>query len=52
MVIELEQMKRINHCVTAFFANLLQGKAEYRTYCSEASVWQFDDLAWGGHEGE
>ena len=52
MVIELEQMKRINHFAAAFFGVYLQGKAEYRDYFSEAFVSQFDDLAWGVYTEE
>jgi predicted dienelactone hydrolase len=52
MVIELEQMKRINHFATAFFGTYLQNKSEYRDYFSEAFVSQFDDLAWGVYTEE
>jgi predicted dienelactone hydrolase len=52
MVIELEQMKRINHFATAFFGTYLQGKSEYRDYFSAEFVSQFDDLAWGVYTGE
>ena len=34
MVIELEQMKRINHFATAFFGAYIQGKSGYRELLS------------------
>jgi predicted dienelactone hydrolase len=52
MVIELEQMKRINHFATAFFGTYLQNKPEYHDYFSEDFVSQFDDLTWGVYTGE
>ncbi|MCJ7701008.1 MAG: hypothetical protein MUO62_05455 [Anaerolineales bacterium] len=47
MVNEREQVKRVNHFVTAFFGYYLQGREDYADYFSEDFVAQFEDLAWG-----
>jgi len=47
-----EQVKRMNHFLTAFFGYYLQGREDFAEYFSEDYVAQFDDLAWGVYEGE
>ena len=44
---EPEQVRRMNHFVTAFFGYYLQGREHFTEYFSEDYIAQFDDLAWG-----
>jgi predicted dienelactone hydrolase len=52
MVYDPEMVARMAHFAVAFFGYHLQGREDLAYYFSEEFVSQFDDLAWGVHEGE
>jgi len=52
MVDDPEQVKRLNHFVTAFLGHHLKGREDFAEYFSEDYVAQYDDLAWGVYENE
>ncbi len=47
LVYSPQQISCLKHFETAFFGYYLQGREDYADYFSEATISQFDDLAWG-----
>ncbi len=52
MVFDSKMQARMAHFAAAFFGYHLQGREDLVWYFSEEFVAQYDDLAWGVHEGE
>ncbi len=52
MINKPDPLARMKHLAAAFFGYHLQGRAEYKTYLSEETINQNEDLYWGVYQDE